>query len=159
MGNGTEWVPYEMWERKDGKVIKDKFIGIIPDSVTEIFANAGYDYQYLYMPWKRVMKNMGSEGAPCEVALSVSFKPERTSFIYYAYPLYKVNIGYFYSKDVYQQLPKLDDLKDNEACGILGYNYHNYKYGKEIQKLRDLNAALEMLRKKRCKVFLSEIEP
>ena len=131
MGNGSEWVPYGYWERKDGKVLKSKLIGLVPDALDEVFKNTSFGYEISYMPWKRVMRNMRSNPEVCEIAPSVSYKPERPEFVYYTFPFYKVSIGYFYSNKYSESEPNQHLLSDNEACGILGYSWININWHKK----------------------------
>ncbi|NOH71230.1 transporter substrate-binding domain-containing protein [Vibrio pectenicida] len=158
LGDDSPLAPYTIWDEKLPEVKAVDITGILPDLAQEVFSKTRYEYVISPMPWSRVIRNMQSKDSECDVALSASFKQERVEFMYYAFPLYKFSIGYFYtgSDSVWVDL---SNINKNKACGIVGYNYEHFNYKNEINLVDSTSKALSLLSKNRCQIFLSEIEP
>jgi len=158
LGDDSPLAPYTIWDEKLPEVKAVDITGILPDLAQEIFSKTRYEYTISPMSWSRVIRDMKAKDSPCDVAISTSHKQQNVEFMYYAFPLYKFSIGYFYtgSDSVWVDL---SNINKNKACGIIGYNYDNFNYKNEIKLVQNASKALSLLSKNRCQIFLSEIDP
>ena len=165
IGSGSEWAPYTHYTRVNGKIDKTKLTGAAFDLIHEAFGLMKMTYEVKIMSWKRVQKEVAEYGTHgrCEMSWDASYKPERAEKFYYTAPLYRTHLGVFYSRKRFQNglyLQSLDDLNRYQLCGVLGYNYSKFKLKTNIDTgSKTVEKALQKVKRGRCELFLSSIEP
>lgn len=164
LGEGNEWPPYTYWERRDGKVDRNRLTGLTTGLVLGALRQLGLSYRIQYLPWVRVQQELAeyASNGRCELTWDASYKAERAEYAYYSVPLYRTHLGLFYSQKRFTRLPSSSEPAAEPIyryCGVIGYNYEPYHISQEIQLVPSIQQSLDMLERQRCEFFPSEIEP
>jgi len=162
-----EWPPYVYYSRVDGKPDKSEVTGASVELMGEVFKLIDMKYSITLLPWKRCLMEVDKFGQnrKYEVVANGSFSKARADKYYVSTPIYKTHKGVFYSKKKFPKGPpirKLSDLNEFDSiCGVLGYNYGQYKLDPNkinLHSAPNMGAALQMLSSQRCDILLNSIE-
>jgi polar amino acid transport system substrate-binding protein len=164
LGESNEWPPFTYWERRDGQPDPTRLTGSATALVLGALDQLGLEYRIHYLPWARVQQELAeyADKRRCELTWDASYKPERAEYAFYSVPLYRTQLGLFYSRRRFAEPPQLQGpgrLRGFRVCGVIGYNYAPYGIGEEIQLVPSIQQSLDMLERGRCDLFPSEVEP
>jgi polar amino acid transport system substrate-binding protein len=112
IGTG-EWAPYIDQERADG--------GALGRLVSAVFADVGYDVEYIFHPWDRnvLMLQQGHLNA----IMPYSCTPSRLNYGICSDPVVRGEIVLFYRRDHAFDWTTVDDLLNYRIGTTLGYSY------------------------------------
>ena len=120
------------------------------------------------LPWKQCLRQVElfDRAGRYEVFVDGSYTAERAKSYYLSPPLYRTNIGVFYSKKKFPNTPPItqaSDLNKYRLCGTFGYNFQPFiaaGLDAEINTTGKTNPTnFMLLTKQRYDFFLSAIQP
>ncbi len=120
-----DFPPYQYTEDR-------KPVGSDVDIAREVCKRLGIEPEFQVMPWKRVLKT--AEDGNISAILSLLFKEERTSFLYYSKEPTHINRDSVIARKGSIKVTGLDDLK-GKTVGVLA----GYSYGPDFDNYKELN--------------------
>ncbi|GAB2865577.1 hypothetical protein GCM10027277_37950 [Pseudoduganella ginsengisoli] len=157
----NEWPPY-VYRQRAGDGTPGRLTGYAVDVVNEIFTRNGIRSTLELLPWPRCQA-VAKLGKQYQMALNLTYNPERQRNFLLTRAYYSTNTYYYYSRRHYPtglKLNSLTDIHHYRVCGIHGYNYLNYGLtaGEVDQGARDFASLIAKLHAGRCALFLEKHE-
>lgn len=147
------WPPYN-YSLADNT---NKLTGYTIDLSTQILNGLKLDYEFLRLPWSEVHQRAKAYqlNQKCDMILDVSLTPERETYLYFSQPLYQLKYSLVYDSRRIKQPKLYASIKDNQFCGVVGYNYGVLADVLTIQRLPSIQQVLDAL-SKQCDFFIIE---
>ncbi|QYO70303.1 ABC transporter substrate-binding protein [Vibrio cholerae] len=156
VGDVNVWPPFTYWQGTSEQEKASSLTGSATTLVIDALKTLQIDYQIKFMPWARVQHELAHDNSRCDLTWDASYQAERESYSYFSVPLYTIQLGYFALTE--QKKAFLSD--SGVLCGVNGFNYEKFALPKAPSLyLSSVQHALDMLQKRRCDWFVSEIEP
>ncbi|MFG0604346.1 substrate-binding periplasmic protein [Vibrio mimicus] len=156
VGDVNVWPPFTYWQGTSEQEKASSLTGSATTLVIDALKTLQIDYQIKFMPWARVQHELAHDNSRCDLTWDASYQAERESYSYFSVPLYTIQLGYFTLPE--QKKAFLSD--SGVLCGVNGFNYEKFALPKAPSLyLSSVQHALDMLQKRRCDWFVSEIEP
>lgn len=146
------------WPPFIGQQLED--FGYVGKTITEAFAQQGYQVEFHFFPWKRAYKQ-ASEGKFAATAVWM-FAEERTEHFLFSDAVAQEQFVFFHRKDKPFQWQTLSDLKGLHLGGGLGYSYGtdlDEMLAREeitINRVEDPNKAFQLLKYRRVELVPEE---
>ncbi len=143
------------WEPYIGQELLDE--GMAAVILRESFANAGYQVQLVYLPWKRAFAE--AQAGHYDASYLWAVRKNRKEHFYFSVPVIVTSNVFFYRKESGFDWQNYDDLKKYNIGGVLGYSYApEWKEAMESQRFHPIminsdKIGFEMLKVGRLDAF------
>lgn len=108
-----DWPPFFV-ESEPGK-------GSVARLVTDIFAEAGYEVEFHFLPWKRAYREAAAGGH--DATAIWMYAADREQDFVFSDPVMNERFVLFYRKDAPVRWQSMEDLSDLRLGGSIGYSY------------------------------------
>ncbi|OZG74743.1 hypothetical protein BTA51_07165 [Hahella sp. CCB-MM4] len=119
MADPTLRVSVGNWEPYIGQDLPDE--GMAAVILRESFANAGYDIELDFLPWKRAFGE--AQDGHYDASYLWADREERREHFYYSIPVIVTTNVFFYRRDSNFDWDDYGDLSQYNIGGVLGYQY------------------------------------
>jgi len=133
-----ESVPPFYYESDDTNQGQKGTEGLNIDNFSLIAGITGLNFEFTILPWKRCLSSVedySTLGDP-EIATNATYSAERAEKFHFVGPVYALSSALFYSRNQFPDGPiskknneiisSVNEMKDYNICGLLGWNYEMY---------------------------------
>ncbi len=153
--------PY-IWKEKNKKKTEAPK-GYNVDVIKTILQKHGIKSSFIFLPWKRCLKNV-EKNLDVQVVLDIIYTKERSKKFLLTRDLFSTNACYFYSHENKPKGITINSLSDiqkiKRICGRFGSNYTKYGISNDnvIRTAHSFNKLVQLINAGRCDIFLARYE-